>query len=160
LIRALLDMLRLRSGPQDLPAATGLAFLLAIFYALQGIITDRALDGTDTAPRSLLAIAVQLGAISALLRARRQAARIPQTISALAGTGFIFGALAYALLSQAQPGEPQPGLATAYLGLFVWSLAVDAHIYRHALSIKMSLGVLVAVLIFGANFIILKAVFG
>jgi hypothetical protein len=44
--------------------------------------------------------------------------------------------------------------------LFVWSLAVDAHIYRHALSIKMSFGVLVAVLIFGANFIILKAVFG
>jgi hypothetical protein len=160
LIRVLLDMLRLRSGPHDLPAATGLAFLLAFVYALQGIVTDRALDGTDAAPRSLLAIAVQLGAISALLKARRQAVRIPQTISALAGTGFIFGALAYALLSQAQPGQPQPGLATAYLGLFVWSLAVDAHIYRHALSLKMSLGVLVAVLIFGANFIILKAVFG
>jgi len=160
LIRVLLDTLRLRSGPQDLPAATGLAFLLAIFYALQGMVTDRALDGADAAPRSLLAIAVQLGAISALLKTRRQAARIPQTISALAGTGCIFGALAYALLSQAQPGQPQPGLATAYLGLFVWSLAVDAHIYRHALSIKMSLGVLVAVLIFGANFIILKAAFG
>jgi hypothetical protein len=160
LIRVLLDLLRLRSGPQDLPAATGLAFLLAILYALQGIITDRALDGPDAAPRSLLAIAVQLGAIGALLRVRGQAARITQTISALAGTGVIFGLLAYALLSQAQPGQPQPGLATTYLALFVWSLAVDAHIYRHALSIKMSLGVLVAVLIFGANFIILQAVFG
>jgi hypothetical protein len=160
LIRALLDMLRLRSGPQDLPAATGLAFVLGAAYALQGMVTDRALDGADAAPRSLLAIAVQLGAIGALLTSRRQAARIPQTISALAGTGTIFGLLAYALLSQAQAGQPQPGLATTYLALFVWSLAVDAHIYRQALAIKMSLGVLVAVLIFGANFIILKAVFG
>jgi hypothetical protein len=160
LIRVLLDMLRLRSGPQDLPAAAGLAFVLGAAYALQGMVTDRTLDGVDAAPRSLLAIAVQLGAIGALLKSRRQAARIPQTVSALAGTGVIFGLLAYALLSQAQPGQPQPGLATAYLVLFVWSLAVDAHIYRQALSIKMSLGVLVAVLIFGANFIILKAVFG
>jgi len=39
-------------------------------------------------------------------------------------------------------------------------LAVDAHIYRHALSIKMSLGVLLAVLIFAANFMVLNAVFG
>ena len=153
-------MLRLRSAPQDLPAASGLAFLLAVAYAVQGIVTDRVLDGADAAPRSLLAIAVQLGAISSLLKSRRQGARIPQTISALAGTGVIFGLLAYALLSQAQPGQPQPALATAYLALFLWSLAVDAHIYRHALSIKMSFGVLVSVLIFGANFIILKAVFG
>lgn len=153
-------MLRLRSGPQDLPPAVGLAFVLALAYVIQGMVIDRLLDGTDAAPRSLLAIAVQFGAIGALLQARRQAARIPQTISALAGTGFIFGLLSHALLSQVQPGQPQAGLATAYLGLFLWSLAVDAHIYRHALSIKMSGGVLVAVLIFGANFIILKAVFG
>lgn len=160
MIRTLLDMLRLRSGPQDLPATGGLAFTLAIAYLLQGMVIDRALEGADTSPRSLLAIAVQFGAIGILLNLRRQATRIPQTVSALAGTGFIFGLLSYAVLTQVERGAPQPGLATAYLGLFLWSLAVDAHIYRHALSIKMSLGVLVAVLIFGANFIILKAVFG
>jgi peptidoglycan/LPS O-acetylase OafA/YrhL len=160
LIGPLLELLRLRSGPQDLPAAVGLAFILALAYALQGMATDRLLEGAEAAPRSLLAIAVQLGGIAALLRARRQSGRIPQTISALAGTGLVFGLLAHVLLTQVQPGPPQAGLATAYLGLFIWSLAVDAHIYRHALSIKMSGGVLVAVLIFGANFIILKAVFG
>lgn len=153
-------MLRLRSGPQDLPPAVGMAFVLALAYVIQGMVTDRLLDGTDAAPRSLLAIAVQLGAVAALLRARRQSGRISQTVSALAGTGLVFGLLAHLLLTQVQPGQPQAGLATAYLGLFLWSLAVDAHIYRHALSIKMSGGVLVAVLIFGANFIILKAVFG
>lgn len=160
MIRTLLDLLRLRSGPQDLPAAVGLAFILALAYVLQGMATDRMLDGADAAPRSLLAIAVQLGAVAALLRARRYSGRIPQTVSALAGTGLVFGLLAHLLLTQVQPGQPQAGLATAYLGLFLWSLAVDAHIYRHALSSKMSFGFLVAVLIFGANFIILRAVFG
>jgi hypothetical protein len=37
---------------------------------------------------------------------------------------------------------------------------VDAHIYRHALSITMSLGVLVAVMIFAVNFILIETVFG
>jgi hypothetical protein len=160
LIRSLLDMLRLRSGPQELPAAKGLAFLLALAYVLLGLATDRMLDGADGGPRSLIAIAVQFGAIVVLLNTRRLASRIPQTVSALAGTGFLFGLLSLAVLSQVQRGEPQPGLATLYLGLFAWSLAVDAHIYRHALSTTMSFGILVAVLIFGANFMILRAVFG
>ena len=153
-------MLRLRSGPQDLPAAAGLALILALAYVLVGMITDRSLDGADGGPRSLVAIVVQFGAIAVLLNSRRLTSRIPQTISALAGTGCIFGLLSLAVLSQVQRGEPQPGLATLYLGLFAWSLAVDAHIYRHALSTTMSLGLLVAVLIFGANFMILRAVFG
>jgi hypothetical protein len=160
LIRALLDMLRLRSGPQEMPAGAPLAFMLAIAYLAQGLMADRIMDETDTAPRSLLAIAVQFGAITALLRLRHLAERVPQTISALAGTGFLFGLLSILLLSQLTPGEPQPGLAMAYLGLFLWSLAVDAHIYRHALSVNISFGVLVAVLIFALNFFLLRAAFG
>jgi hypothetical protein len=160
LIRSLLDMLRLRSGPQDLPPGAGLAVILSVAWLAQGLLTDRALDDADSAPRSLLAILVQFGAVIALLRSRNRAARIPQTISALAGTGFIFGLMALLLLLQLDPQKPQPGLALAYLGIFVWSLLVDGHIYRHALSIKMSLGVLVAVLIFAANYTLMRAVFG
>ena len=153
-------MMRLRSGPQDLPARTPLAAALAIAWLAQGLLTDRALDQANSPLRSVLAIAVQFGAIAALLNLRQQAARIPQTISALAGTGIIFGLLALLLLVQLDPANPQPNIALAYLGLFVWSLLVDGHIYRHALSIKMSLGVLVAVLIFAANFVLMRAVFG
>jgi len=160
LIRTLLDMLRLRSGPQDLPAGFGLALLLSVAWLAQGLVTDQLLDDTGSAPSSLLAVLVQFGAVIALLSLRDRAARIPQTISALAGTGFIFGLFALFLLLRLDPQQPQPGLAFAYLGLFVWSLVVDGHIYRHALSIKMSLGVLVAVLIFAANYTLMRAVFG
>lgn len=156
----LLDMMRLRSGPQDLPTGWKLAIILIALYVTQGFYADRALVEADDAPRSLVAITVQFAAIAALLSSRRLSARIPQTISALAGTGFMFGLLSLLLLAQIEPGRSQPNLALFYLILFGWSLAVDGHIYRHALSIKMSIGVLLAVLIFAANFMILRAVFG
>jgi len=160
LIRTLLDIMRLRAGPQDLPAGAGLAIAVAAAWLVQGLVTDRMLEQPDSTPRTLLAIGIQFGAVLALLRLRNLGERIPQTICALAGTGFIFGLLALLLLLQLDPARPQPGVALAYLGLFIWSLAVDGHIYRHALSIKMSLGILVAVLIFAANFILVRAVFG
>ena len=160
MIRTLFDILRLRSGPQDLPPGSGLAVILSVAWLGQGLLTDQILDEAESAPRSLFAVLVQFGIVFALLKLRNRTARIPQTISALAGTGFIFGLLALLLVLQLDPQQPNPGLALAYLGLFIWSLVVDGHIYRHALSIKMSLGVLVAVLIFGANYTLMRAVFG
>lgn len=156
----LLDILRLRAGPQDLPPGWAVATVMVLAYVGQGFIADRALGETEAVPRSLLAIAVQLAAVAGLLRWRQHPERMPQTVSALAGTGFIVGLISVVLLLQADPEQPQPGLALAYLALFVWSLAIDAHIYRHALSITMSRGALIAVLIFAANFVLLKAVFG
>lgn len=153
-------MMRLRSGPQDMPAGRSLAVLLALVYLSQGLIADKVLDEPDAFPRTVLAIGVQFGLIAALLNFRNLAPRINQTIGALAGTGFIFGLISIVLLTWVDPQKPQPDLALAYLVLFVWSLLVDAHIYRHALSIRMGMGVLVAVTIFTVNFILLKAVFG
>jgi len=160
LIRTLLDILRLRSGPQDLPAAPGLTVVLAIAWLGQGMVTDFAMDGPDTPPRSLFAILFQFVAVVVILRARGLAARIPQTLSALAGTGFLFGLAGLALLTGFDPENPQPGIALGYFGLFLWSLLVDGHIYRHAMSTKMALGVLVAVLIFAANLMLSRAAFG
>ena len=159
-IRTTVELLRLRSGPQDMPQGVTLAAVLAAVYILQGFVADRILDEESTAPRNVLAIAVQFGAVAALLNARGLATRVTQTISALAGTGVLIGGIAIFLLTLVNPEQPQPELALAYLALFMWSLAVDAHIYRHALSTKMSYGVLLAVLIYLANFILLRAVFG
>ena len=159
-ILSLLDMLRLRSGPQDLPGGWLIAASLALAYIGQGFIADRVIDDPDAAPRTLLAISLQFGIVALLLNLRGYQARIPQALSALSGTGFIFGMLSLLILTRVDPGKPQPDLALLYLVLFGWSLAVDAHIYRHALSVKFGIGVLMAVLIFAANFILLKNLFG
>lgn len=153
-------MLRLRAAPQDVPPGWLLASTLTIAYIAQGFVADRILGETDGAPRSLLVIAVQFGIVYLLLRARDFQARLPQTITALAGTGFLFGLLSLLILTRVDPGRQQPDLALFYLVLFGWSLLVDAHIYRHALSIKMNIGVLLAVLIFAGNFMLLKSIFG
>ena len=160
LILNLLDMLRLRSGPQDLPGGWLMTAALALAYISQGFIADRLMEDPNAAPRTLLAISVQFGIVASLLNLRGYQARIPQTISALSGTGFIFGLLSLLILTRVDPGRPQPDLALLYLALFGWSLAVDAHIYRHALSVKFGIGALMAVLVFAANFILLKTLFG
>ena len=159
-IRALADMLRLRSGPQNMPEGWPFAAVVSLAYIAQGFIADQLFGEADGAPRSLLAIGVQFSLVALLLKFRNFQVRLPQTLAALAGTGFIFGLLSILILTRVDPDESQPDLALLYLGLFGWSLAVDAHIYRHALSIKMSIGVLLAVLIFAANFMLLRAIFG
>jgi len=159
-ILTLLDMFRLRSGPQDMPGGWLVAAIVSLAYISQGFMADRILGDTDGAPRSLLAIGIQFGAIAVLLNLRNYSVRLPQTLTAMAGTGFLFGLVSLMILTRIEPGKSQPDLALLYLGLFAWSLVVDAHIYRHALSIKMPIGVLLAVLIFAATFSLLKAVFG
>ena len=160
LILNLLDMLRLRSGPQEMPPGWTIAASLALAYIAQGFIADQVMGDHDGMPRSLVAISVQLGIVGLLLNLRSYQSRFPQTVSALAGTGFIFGLLSLLILTRVDPGKPQPELALLYLFLFGWSLAVDAHIYRHALSVKFGIGALLAVMIFAVNFILLKTLFG
>jgi hypothetical protein len=158
-VTRLLLLLRLRAGPQDLPASWGLTlFLLAAYIAL-GIYSARALGGEDAVARSLAINAVQIIAVVALLQLRKFPERLPQTLSALAGAGLVLGALAYALLAQADSAVNQPLLPLAWFGIFIWSLLVDAHIYRHALSVSMAQGVLVAVLILAASYMLIEGLF-
>ena len=134
--------------------------MLCAAYIIQGILAWRILDDPDGAQSSIVAILFQVIVVTVLLSVRGQAARAPQTISAIAGVGLIFGLMSVGLLSQVREGENQSGLFLLYLGLFFWSLAVDGHIYRHALSVKMQTGIMVAVLIFSANFALLRLLFG
>ena len=159
-LTTLLNLMRLRGGPQDLPAHRGLLLILVALYLLQGFMAGEVIDEREAGPRTVVAIAVQFVAVAALLTLRNLRPRTLQTFTAMAGTGFFFGLLSLAVLARIDPGSPQPGLALAYFVLFIWSLLVDGHIYRHALSINMSGGVLAAVLIFAANFILLRALFG
>ena len=155
----LLDILRFRGGPQDLPSAWSLAILLGLAYLGQGYVADHLLEDTEAAPRSIVAVVIQFLATALLLQVRRQGTRFAQTVTALSGTGLFFGAVSILIVTRAEPGTFHPALALFWFGAFVWSLAVDAHIYRHALSVTMSLGALVAVLIFGLNFFIIEMLF-
>ena len=158
-VTTLLNLMRFRSGPQDLPVGRGLLLLLVVLYLAQGFMAGGVIDEPNAGPRTVVAVAVQFAVIAALLNLRGLRVRTPQTLTAMAGTGFLFGLLSLAVLSRIDPANPQPNLALFYLALFVWSLLVDGHIYRHALSIKLGGGILIAVLVFAANFILLRMLF-
>ena len=158
-VTTLLNLMRFRSGPQDLPVGRGLLLLLVVLYLAQGFMAGGVIDEPNAGPRTVVAVAVQFAIIAALLNLRGLRVRTPQTLTAMAGTGFLFGLLSLAVLSRIDPANPQPNLALFYLALFVWSLLVDGHIYRHALSIKLGGGILIAVLVFAANFILLRMLF-
>jgi hypothetical protein len=71
-----------------------------------------------------------------------------QTLTALAGTGTLLGLLGMPLMLQAsrvqQSGEPGAALVMGWLVLLIWNITVQAHIFRHALSSRYGIGLLVA----------------
>ncbi|NIP18249.1 MAG: hypothetical protein GWM87_08915 [Xanthomonadales bacterium] len=152
-------LLQLRAGPQDLPVSWVLTIAIVAVYLVQGMWTGFRLGDGDAAFKSLSITALQFTAVAVMLHARRYPERLPQTLAALAGTGIILGVLAFLFLIQADPGRNQPVMALFWFAIFAWSLVVDAHIYRNALAVTMAQGVLVAVMLMAASYVMIELLF-
>ena len=155
----LAKMLRLRGGPQNLPASWPLAVLMVTAYLVQNLITGQQLEDDHAAAKSLVAMALQILVLAGLLYWRRGMERFPQTLSALAGVGIVFNTITWFLLSQSDPATNQPVLAMSWFAVFIWSLFVDAHIYRNALSVPLAMGMLITVLTLAASYILIEMLF-
>ncbi len=155
----LANMLRLRGGPQNLPASWPFAIILVSTYMMQNLITGQQLEDDYAAAKSLLAISLQVVVLTGLLYWRRHLERFPQTLSALAGVGIVFNAVTWALLTQSDPAANQPLLALTWFAVFIWSLFVDANIYRHSLSVPFAMGMLITVLTLAASYALIEMVF-
>ena len=72
--------------------------------------------------------------------------RFQQTLTAMAGCGVLLGLAAMPLLAVAQQ-EPIPAfVGLLWLALLFWSLAINAHILRHALSVPFGIGLVLSTL--------------
>ena len=152
-------MLRLRGGPQGLPASWPLMILLLVAYVVQNLITGQQLEDDNAAAKSLAAICLQVAVLTGLLYWRGHMERFPQTLSSLTGVGIVFNTIIWALLTQSDPASNQPALALIWFGVFFWSLFVDANIYRHSLSLSFSMGMLVTVLALAASYVLIELLF-
>lgn len=155
----LAQLLRLRGGPQDLPAIWPLTFLLLTLYMLQNLVTGQQLQDENAAAKSLLSVCLQIGVLTGLLFWRKHPERFAQTLSALAAAGIFFNFISWGLLSLSDPVVNQPVLALIWFAVFIWSLLVDAHIYRHALTVPFAVGMLVTVLILAASYVLIEMLF-
>ena len=155
----LAQMLRLRGGPQNIPASWSLMIILLAAYLAQNLITGQQLDDQNAAAKSLLAIFLQVVVLTGLLTWRKHLERFAQTMSALAAVGIVFNAITWALLSVSNSEVNQPILALVWFAVFIWSLFVDAHIYRNSLSVPFAIGMLVTVLVLAASYVLIEMVF-
>jgi len=158
-LTSLANLMRLRGGPQNFPGSWSLTAVLVAAYLMQNLITGSQLEDSNAAAKSLLAISLQIVVLVGLLLWRRHPERFSQTLSALAAVGIVFNLITWTLLSQSDPAVNQPALAMTWFAVFIWSLFVDANIYRHALSVTLSIGVLISVLTLATSYMLIEMLF-
>ena len=139
----------LRRAPQD--DAFSLAGLVGalLAYALVDVLQARAASDWSVAlGMSLIDTLIVILFSWLVLLVAKKPARLTQTLTALAGTGALLGLLGVPLMLNAaraeQGGEAGALLVLGWLVLLVWNISVQAHIYRHALSSRYGIGLLVA----------------
>jgi hypothetical protein len=146
--RSWLEQVLLRRAPQDdgfsYPALVTalLAYLCVdVLQASSGSVWNVALAMTLT---DTLVMVVFTWAV---LQLAGRAARLVQTLTALAGTGALLGLVGLPLVFQAAHQAADGPAASTVIGwllLLAWSIAVQAHIFRHALSTRYGIGLMVA----------------
>lgn len=159
LLRVLLGICQRRLGPQDLPHSPALLRgLLFVAVGLQLLFGWLLRNDVATPARIAFSLLLTLGLPWLVLRWRGHGARYVQTLTALVGTGILF-ALALAPLlflardmplpsEQVQPKPIHALVSLLALGLVAWKLAIDGHIWRHALAWPLAGGVLLALGLF------------
>jgi len=141
LVKLFWDICLLRKGPQDVPAAHILFWLLL----LAGLIVDIviAVNFIDFQQALLVVFAntvVLFGVVMLLLFVMGFGSRIVQTLTTLIGTGLVFSFIRLPLVFIIKL-VPQNASMFGFVEiiLLVWSLVVIAHILRYALSIQFFL---------------------
>lgn len=162
------QLLQLKNGPQDLPYApsmTVVSILLLILLPLVSAIGKT--NGWNVFIFSLVTYGFTFLATYMVLMLYHKPARFMQTAFALAGCLlllnviiFLVSSLLSMLVINLGLSPKLPMLALLLVGS-VWTLLVQGNIYRHALDVRLGIGILVTVIIafaFAALLTLLKII--
>ncbi|NDY95565.1 hypothetical protein [Wenzhouxiangella limi] len=160
LFSRLIQILLLRLGPQDLPPGPSVLLATLTLYLVTASLSISLGDGAGS-PTLLLLLATGLPMLLVwiVLRLKSRVSRWEQTLSALYGTSALLSLLSLPLNLQVG-AEPAPPIVLLSLVIFLWSFAVDAHIWRHALDTSFAAGLAVAMIMFLLSFGIISSVAG
>ena len=139
----------LRRAPQDDPLSYSALQWSIVAYVLMDLLQARASsDWPASLGMTLLDTLIMLLFAWTVLLLMKKSARLVQALTALAGTGTVLGIVGLPLILQATRTQAEDGpagiLVLGWLLMLVWSIAVQAHIFRHALSTGYGTGLLVA----------------
>jgi hypothetical protein len=170
LIGTLFGICLLRRAPQDLPYSPRLTQGLLLLAVGVDLLAMRLFEEDPHAlPRGLLSIALLLGLPWLMLSWRGRSARYAQTLAAFLGTGLLFTLAIVPLLlaTQALP-EPVAGASPratdvlmrgALFALVGWKLAINGHVWRHALDWPPLFGLPFAFALFVGELLLAQAFF-
>lgn len=141
-LQKLLSLLFLRSAPQDLTYSSRLLLQLAAAYVFSGIIVlQTTLNPDDMFAGILLGFFVQYIFTYLVLNALGRGSRFLQTFCAIVGVGILFNLLSwpvFLVLSDASISDAsKTSMSLLFLMLISWEVLVKAHIFRHALEMKI-----------------------
>ena len=138
----LLALLFLKAAPEDLPYSPRLTIQLVVFYVLSGIVVlQTTLAPDDVYAGILLGVFIQYVFAYAVLVALNKSARLLQTFTALIGVSLLFNVISWPVFSVLADGTASEALKSTmslvFLLLISWEVLVKAHIFKHALEMKM-----------------------
>jgi hypothetical protein len=141
-LQKLLALMILKSAPQDLPYSPQFAVQMAIVYIFSGLVVlQSTLSPDDMLGGLLLGLFVQLVFTYLVLRALNRSARFVQTISAMLVVSILFNLMSWPVFIVVADATATEGLKATmslmFLLIISWEVLVKAHIYRHALEMKM-----------------------
>ena len=141
-LQKLLALMILKSAPQDLPYSPQFAVQMAIVYIFSGLVVlQSTLSPDDMLGGLLLGLFVQLVFTYLVLRALNRSARFVQTISAMLVVSILFNLLSWPVFIVVADATATEGLKATmslmFLLIISWEVLVKAHIFRHALEMKM-----------------------
>jgi hypothetical protein len=139
----------LRRAPQDDPVSYPALMLALSGYVLIDVVQASASSSLKVSLGMTLADTMLMVVFAwVILRITGKTQRYVQTLTSLAGTGMILGLASLPLVQLASRAhlndEPMAGLVLGWLMLLVWSISVQAHIFRHALSVRFGFGLMLA----------------
>jgi hypothetical protein len=141
-LQKLLALMILKSAPQDLPYSPQFAVQMALVYFFTGLVVlQSTLSPDDMLGGLLLGLFVQVVFTYLVLRALNRSARFVQTISAMLVVSILFNLLSWPVFIVVADATATEGLKATmslmFLLIISWEVLVRAHIFRHALEMKM-----------------------
>ncbi len=138
----LLALLLLKSAPQDLSYSPTLTVQLLAAYVLSAVVVlQSTLNPDNLFAGILLGLFVQFVFAYTVLTALNHQPRFLQTFCALIGVSMLFNLLSWPVFSiladSSSADSMKANMSLMFLFLISWEVLVKAHIFKHALEMKM-----------------------
>lgn len=153
ILKIFLDICLFKRGPQDLPAS---AFFLGIVLFANAVVSMIILSVEapflTALPQFLTGIALLVVFIRIVLALSGKMLRFQQTLTALLGADTVISLISLPFLIWISANQNFGVIYYILIASMLWSMAVVAHIIRHALSSSYLFGLGLSILYFLASF--------